>query len=394
MSEPRTNAALFRLIEQSRLIDAEQIDHIAASFADKPDNPRAVGLILFQQGLLTKFQLEQILAGRWDGFWIGKYKITGMSHGSSLARFFHAIHTDTKREAWIVDVTGNNFGPPWLDKKFKPEVVAMERWKRDARRCAAIRHPNFRQAFLIDRDGDRDFLAIEEIEDRNLSEIVEKDGPLPWPLAVRVICQIASALEQLRGAGLTHREVIARYVIIDDAGSAVLLNCGSTTADEVTPEPTHWMHCTSWYTGMAIRGSLLFDITCSLFTGMPHTDCIDYLAPELVLDAGRADIRSDIYALGCLFYFLLSGRLPFPDGSVASKFHDHLSRPPRPIRELTPDVPMALADHLHRLLAKLPAERFSTPADVVQALKPFIDRDRWNWDDPLDSKKPESSMDE
>lgn len=386
MSEPKTNAAFFRLIEQSRLIGADQIRQIEAAFAGKADNPRAVGLVLFQQGLLTQFQLDQLLAGRWDGFWFGKYKITTAGVGASLARQFHAIHAYTKRDAIVMDVTGNDFGPPWLSKECKPEVVAIERWKRDARRCAAIRHPNFRQAFLIDREGERDFLAFEEFEARNLSEIIEKDGPLPWPLAVRFICQIASALERLHSAGLTHREVIARSVIVDDSGSAVLLNCGSTTAGEVVPESTTWMHCATWYQGIPALDSHLVDIVASLFSGMPHLNCIDYLAPEVALNNGNADVRSDIYSLGCLAYYMLSGRLPFPDGTIASKLQDHISKQPQTLRELASDIPQSLAEQVHRMFAKEPTDRFSTPTEVVQALKRFIDRDRYDWEDPNDNK--------
>src|SRR5262245_65410050 len=97
----------------------------------------------------------------------------------------------------------------------------------------------------------------------------------------------------------------------------------------------------------------------------------DYIAPEQARDPRTADIRSDIYSLGCTLYDLLTGKPPFPDGTVMQKVIAHLEQTPRPVTELRPEVPAELANIIQKMLAKDPAERYQTPAEVAAALVPF-----------------------
>src|SRR5205085_9171406 len=97
----------------------------------------------------------------------------------------------------------------------------------------------------------------------------------------------------------------------------------------------------------------------------------DYLAPEQALDSHSVDIRADIYSLGCTFYFCLTGRTPFAEGTVAQKLIWHQTRQPKPVRTLRPDVPEGLAAIIERMMAKDKEERFQTPAEVADALAPW-----------------------
>src|SRR5262249_10999004 len=97
----------------------------------------------------------------------------------------------------------------------------------------------------------------------------------------------------------------------------------------------------------------------------------DYMAPEQARDLHTADIRSDLYSLGCTFYFLLTGRVPFPGGTTMEKLIRHGSEEPTPIEQVRSDVPPAVAGVLRKLLAKKPEQRYQTPAEVVAALVPF-----------------------
>src|SRR5439155_8480233 len=84
----------------------------------------------------------------------------------------------------------------------------------------------------------------------------------------------------------------------------------------------------------------------------------DYIAPEQAHDPRLADHRADLYALGCVFYFLLTGRPPFPGGTAQEKVRRHQFEPPVPVGRLRPDVPPAVAEIVHRLLAKDPNARY------------------------------------
>src|SRR5205809_450245 len=99
----------------------------------------------------------------------------------------------------------------------------------------------------------------------------------------------------------------------------------------------------------------------------------DYLAPEQAMNSHAADIRADIYSLGVTFYFLLTGRSPFKDGTIAQKLLYHQVQLPEPVRSFRPEVPDELVRIIDRMLAKDPAERYQTPADVVLALDPWTE---------------------
>src|SRR5262249_35553180 len=97
----------------------------------------------------------------------------------------------------------------------------------------------------------------------------------------------------------------------------------------------------------------------------------DYIAPEQALDSHTADIRADIYSLGCSLYYLLTRLPPFPGGTLAEKLVKHQLQDPPAVDQLRPDVPPALAAVVRKMLAKRPEDRYQTPAEVAVALAPF-----------------------
>ena len=99
----------------------------------------------------------------------------------------------------------------------------------------------------------------------------------------------------------------------------------------------------------------------------------DYIAPEQADDAHRADIRADIYSLGCTLYFLLAGQPPFPGGTLIEKLSAHSRRSPEPLDTIRTDLPHGLEPVLDRMMAKDPAHRYQTPAEVARALAPFAE---------------------
>jgi WD40 repeat protein len=98
---------------------------------------------------------------------------------------------------------------------------------------------------------------------------------------------------------------------------------------------------------------------------------VDYIAPEQADNARGADIRSDIYSLGCTLYHLLAGRTPFPTGTPLQKLAAHVNKKPQPLTELRTDLPEGLMSVLERMTAKNPADRYQTPAEVALVLEPF-----------------------
>src|SRR5262249_49807544 len=159
--------------------------------------------------------------------------------------------------------------------------------------------------------------------------------------------QAALGLQHAFERGMVHRDIKPQNLMLTTQGRVKILDFGlarfvreSTTAGEVTEE-----------------GTLM---------GTP-----DYIAPEQAQDAHRADIRADVYSLGCSLYFLLSGQVPFPGGTLIHKVMAHIERQPTPLPALRPELPAELARVVERMMAKDPGRRYQTPAEVVQALAPF-----------------------
>ena len=95
---------------------------------------------------------------------------------------------------------------------------------------------------------------------------------------------------------------------------------------------------------------------------------VDFLSPEQATNSRRADIRSDLYSLGCTFYFLLAGRPPFPEGGPIEKLANHRWEEPVPLEKLRQDVPASMIAVIRKLMAKRPEDRYQTPGEVAAAL--------------------------
>ena len=108
----------------------------------------------------------------------------------------------------------------------------------------------------------------------------------------------------------------------------------------------------------------------------------DYMAPEQARNLHKVDIRSDLYSLGCTFYFLLTGQVPFPGGSTMEKLVRHTTEDATPVEQLRPDIPATVAILVRRLMAKDPQERFQNPGDLAAALVPFAVACPASWDCP------------
>ncbi|HEV3078356.1 MAG TPA: family 16 glycoside hydrolase, partial [Gemmataceae bacterium] len=171
--------------------------------------------------------------------------------------------------------------------------------------------------------------------------------------------QAAIGLQHAFEKGMVHRDIKPQNLMLGAQGRVKILDFGlarfameSVTAAAEVPANSNQK------TGLTQAGTIM---------GTP-----DYMAPEQAADARRADIRADIYSLGCTLYDLLTGQPPFPEGTIIQKVMAHHERKPRPLADFRADVPRELTDVLARMLAKSPAERQQTPVEVAKALVPFV----------------------
>jgi serine/threonine-protein kinase len=219
----------------------------------------------------------------------------------------------------------------------------------EVKAAAKLSHRNIVTAHDAEQAGDLHFLVMEFVEGESLAETVKRRGPLPVLHACNYIVQSAQGLQHAFETGMVHRDIKPQNLMRTSAGTIKILDFGlarlATESDEAED----------------VR---LTKVGVTLGT-------TDYIAPEQIEDSRSVDIRADLYSLGCTFYYLLTGQVPFPGRSPVDKLKAHLQEEPQPLGDLRDDLPAEVVHAIERMMAKDPAKRFQTPQEVIEALSPF-----------------------
>jgi serine/threonine protein kinase len=240
----------------------------------------------------------------------------------------------------------------------KPDVV--ERFRREVKAAAQLNHPNIVHAYDAEQAGDSHFLVMEFVEGTTLARLVEQQGPLPAAQACDYVRQAALGLQRAFEHGMVHRDIKPHNLMRTPQGVVKILDFGlARLMSETRPSPLPTKEVID-------RGASPTLTQLGMVMGTA-----DYMAPEQATNAHAADCRADNYSLGCTLYFLLTGQQPFPEGTVLDKIMAHGTRKPRPLSDFRRDVPPALVRVLERMTAKDPEQRYQTPAEVAEALRPF-----------------------
>jgi serine/threonine protein kinase len=341
MPSPTTIDELLELVRKSEVVDDKKfttyLDKVRAA-QTLPNTPAALAGLMVRDGLLTQFQAEQFLQGKWRRFCLGKYKVLERLGAGGMGTVFLCEHKLMRRRVAV----------KVLPEARAEDASSLDRFYREARIVAALDHPNIVRAYDIDQDGKLHFLVMEHVDGASLQEIVKKTGPMDVLRACHYIRQAALGLQHAHDtAGIVHRDIKPSNILVDRNGIVKVLDMGLARffydeEDDLTKKHDENVLGTA-----------------------------DYLAPEQALDSHAADIRADIYSLGATFYFCLTGRTPFADGSVAQKLIWHQTRQPKPIRQLRPGVPEGVIALVEKMMAKDANQRPQTPQEVAQMLTPW-----------------------
>jgi serine/threonine protein kinase len=224
---------------------------------------------------------------------------------------------------------------------------ARGRFLREMKSAGQLKHANIVRALDAEQLGDLLVLVMEFVAGITLDRLVAQRGPLPVDFACRCVVQAAQGLQHAHEKGMVHRDIKPANLIIAAKEKEVkLLDFGLARGPRESAQ-----------TYRTQIGAVI---------GTPA-----YMAPEQTTDASRADIRSDIYSLGCTLYYLLAGQSAFQRGSVVNTMLAQVEEQARPLTEVRADVPAGLWDVVAKMLAKKPDERFQTPKEVEEALLPF-----------------------
>jgi serine/threonine protein kinase len=229
---------------------------------------------------------------------------------------------------------------------------ARERFLREVQSAAKLQHKHIVTAYSAMRLDKSLILAMEFIDGDDLGKVVKSSGPLPVTTACDVIYQAALGLQHAHERGMVHRDIKPANLIAARDGNEYIVKVLDFGLAKVTTEG-------QTESGLTREGQLL---------GTP-----DFIAPEQIRDAQSADIRADIYSLGCTFYCLLTGKPPFHGQHVWELYGAHLSTAAGPVSIVRPDVPVALDAVVAKMMAKDPRHRYQTPAEAAQALVPFFE---------------------
>ncbi len=236
----------------------------------------------------------------------------------------------------------------------------IRRFQREVQAAALLSHPNIVTVYHTDLDSPRPFLAMEYVPGIDLFRLVQRAGPLDIATACAYARQAAQGLQHAFEQGLVHRDIKPHNLMVTPS-----------PLDPPPPGPPRPRRIKILDMGLA-RVATPGETSGSLTRAGEYLGTPDYISPEQAEDSRRADIRSDLYSLGCTLFFLLSGEVPFPGTNLVQKIRCQLTQPPPSVAERRKDVPPALDALVRRLMARDPAERFQTPAELIEALDAFL----------------------
>src|SRR5215471_5678198 len=332
MPAPTNVDEFLDLARKSGVVDDQRLDayvqKLRAAGTLPTDLSKLAGLLI-RDGLLTYFQAEQFLLGKWRRFTIGKYKVLERLGSGGMGSVYLCEHKFMRRRVAVKVLPAAKAEDP----------ASLERFYREARAAAALDHPNIVRAYDIDQDENLHFLVMEYVDGASLQEIIKKFGPMNLLFACHYTRQAAIGLQHAHEAGLVHRDIKPGNLLVDRSGTMKVLDMGLA----------RFFHDEEDILTKKYDESVL--------------GTADYLAPEQALDSHSVDIRADIYSLGATFYFCLTGSPPFNEGTVAQKLIWHQTRQPKPIRTLRAEVPEGVAAIIDQMMSKDPAQRYQTPAE-------------------------------
>jgi serine/threonine protein kinase len=342
MPAPASTTDFIDLVRRSDLVDGERLTAFEGSLSESGmpvEQPQAIAQRMIRDGLLTTFQAKQLLQGKWRRFLIaGKYKLLEILGVGGMGAVYLCEHIFMRRLVALKVLP--------IDK-LQGDSSALERFYREARAAGQLKHENIVHSYDIDHEGDLHFLVMEFVEGSSLQEVVGKGGPMDVTRAAHYIRQAALGLQHAHEAGLVHRDIKPGNLLVDRTGTIKILDLGLARFFNV-----HKDNLTEKYDEGSVLGTA------------------DYLAPEQAIN-NQVDIRSDLYSLGATFYFLVTGRAPFQEGTITQKLIWHQTKVPQSIREKRPDVPAEINAIIEKLMSKAAADRYQTPAELAEALAPF-----------------------
>jgi len=325
-------------VANSRLLTSEQI----AELPSLPGNtPEEAAYQLMQRQWLTEWQAYRIMSGE-TRFFLGKYRILKELGRGGMGAVFQA-----REELGLGRIVAIKI----MAMKLLHNQESVRRFLREAKAVAVLNHPHIVAAFDADCINGRHFLVMEHVEGRDLSAWLQRFEKLPVAWVCECIRQAALGLQHAHERGLVHRDIKPGNLLV------------------LTDEPTTLPRLKILDFGLA-RFTSGHDLSALTQTGQVM-GTVDYMSPEQASSTKTVDIRSDIFSLGCTFFKLLTGQVPFSGDTTMERLFARAKIDAPPLRSHLPEASAELESLVSLMLARSRKRRFQTPGEVAQALAPF-----------------------
>lgn len=318
----------------SGLLPAEEVKALNARIpAGQRADARPLVHELVKAGKLTTFQANQIYTGKSKGLVLGSYVVLDKLGQGGMGVVYKAEHRKMGRLVAL----------KVLAPAITSQPEAVNRFQREVQAAARLSHPHIVAAYDADEAQGVHFLVMEFVDGSDLSSLVKKQGPLPVGQAVDCVLQTAHGLLHAHQVGLVHRDIKPANLLRDAKGKVKILDMGLARFDGAgnTVGPDE----------LTQSGSILG--TC------------EYMAPEQALNTRKADLRADIYSLGCTLYYLLSGKTMYGGETSMEKLMAHQQEPIPPLLGAAKNLQAVYK----RMVAKKAEDRYQSMAEVIAALE-------------------------
>ncbi len=330
-----TDSGVLSLDEMGAILDTVAQEGVNVD-AGADAQPLAEELVRRQE--LTDFQVRRLTDSQ-EGLTLGSYLVLDEIGRGGMGRVYKAEHRRMKRLVALKVLSASAMQSPKSIKRFQREVEA----------AAKLNHPNIVAAYDADEENGIHYLVMEYVEGMSLADRIQQE-PLSLPTAMNYVLQIAYGLRYAHEQGVVHRDIKPANVLVTNAGVAKVLDMGLARFDEAP-------------------GDLMATDRQKLTQAGQIMGTVDYMSPEQAEDTHQADARSDIYSLGCTLYYLLIGEAPYAGDTVMRKLLAHRNQPIPSLQKQRPDVSRELDGIFQKMVAKQPAGRYQSMAEVIVALE-------------------------
>lgn len=353
MSESLAALSRVPLLDPAQL---EELHRRAGSIFD----PATLARELIDSDVISAFQANLILDDRGDELLLGSYVLVEKLGEGGMGTVFAARNWKLGHRVAIKLIRQERLNSP----------DAVRRFYREIRAAAQLDHPNVVRAYDADEIRGSHFFVMEFVDGVDLAQLIRERGPLAPVMACDYIRQAALGLQHAHERGMVHRDIKPDNLLLANDNSPLSRHSGTGGRGEGEGPPRIIKVADL---GLARQDERFANDNSGTLTqvgmlmGTP-----DFMAPEQSVSSHTVDIRADLYSLGCTLYFLLTGSVPFPGGSLTEKLMQHQVDQPKPIEMLRPQVPTAVTNVVYKLMSKNPAERFQSPGELAAMLQSML----------------------